>query len=66
VDLAEKKWVSEQTDKIVKGEYEVLDLEGEPTMIKTKKGKSPKNSPKQKAQVVAKVVDAEDEDYELV
>jgi hypothetical protein len=66
VDSAEKKWVSAQTDKIVKGEYEVLDLEGEPTVIKSGKKRSPKNSPKQKAQVVAKVVDAEDEDYELV
>jgi len=65
LDLAEKKWVAEQTDKIVKGEYEVLDLEGEPTVIKGKKGRSPKHSPKQKAQVVAKVV-VEDEDYELV
>lgn len=66
VDLAEKKWVSAQTDKIVKGEYEVLDSEGEPTVIKNGKKRSPKHSPKQKAQIVAKVVDAEDDDYELV
>jgi hypothetical protein len=46
VEQAEKKWVAEQTEKIVKGEYEVLDNEGETTIIAGKRGR---RSPKQKA-----------------
>lgn len=68
VDMAEKKWAAEQTDKIVKGEYEVLDAEGETTVLSSKKGK--KGSPKQRAiKNVPAVVknDAEEDDgFELV
>lgn len=46
VDLAEKKWVNEQTEKIIHGEYEVLDNEGETTVLTKGKGKK---SPKQRA-----------------
>lgn len=45
VDLAEQKWVNEQTEKIVRGEYEVLDAEGE-TVIQRQRGRK---SPRSKA-----------------
>jgi len=64
VELAEKKWVSEQTERIVKGEYEVLDNEGKKTVIS--KGKK-KGSPKQRATpVVVKSVVEEDDGFELI
>ena len=68
VEMAEKKWVMEQTEKMVKGEYEVLDAEGETTVLSTKKGKK---SPKQKAvkNMPAVVKDAdfeEDDGFELI
>jgi hypothetical protein len=63
VELAEQKWVSEQTDRIVKGEYEVLDNTGEKTVLKGKK----RGSPKQRATpVVVKSVANEDEGFELI
>jgi hypothetical protein len=63
VELAEQKWVSEQTDRIVKGEYEVLNNAGEKTVIS--KGKK-KGSPKQRAAPeVVKSVD-EDDGFELI
>jgi hypothetical protein len=64
VELAEQKWVSEQTERIVKGEYEVLDNEGEKTVIS--KGKK-RGSPKQRAtpEVVKSVVN-EDDEFELI
>jgi len=61
VEKAEKKWMSEQTERIVKGEYEVLDKEGETTVLKGKK-----KSPKQKAaKNLAQDVE-EDDGFELV
>ena len=64
VELAEQKWASEQTERIVKGEYEVLDNKGEKTVIS--KGKK-KGSPKQQATpVVVKSVADEDDGYELI
>lgn len=64
VELAEQKWASEQTDRIVKGEYEVLDNEGEKTVIN--KGKK-RGSPKQRATpVVVKSVVDEDDGFELI
>jgi hypothetical protein len=68
VEMAEKKWVAEQTDKIVKGEYEVLDAEGETTVLSSKNKK--KGSPKQKAvktmpSVVKNDIE-EDDGFELV
>jgi len=64
VDLAEQKWASEQTERIVKGEYEVLNNEGEKTVLT--KGKK-RGSPKQRAtpMVVKSVVD-EDDGFELI
>ena len=69
VEQAEKKWIAEQTDRIVKGEYEVLDAEGETTVIAGKKGK--KGSPKQRAiktmpAVVKDISVEEDDGFELV
>jgi len=49
VELAEQKWVAEQTDRIVKGEYEVLNNEGETTILA---GKKKRGSPKQRASAV--------------
>jgi hypothetical protein len=64
VELAEKKWVSEQTERIVKGEYEVLDNEGEKIVVG--KGKK-KGSPKQRVPTVVKDAEAiEDDGFELV
>jgi hypothetical protein len=47
VELAEKKWDSKQTERMVKVEYEVLDEQGETTVLS--KGKGKKGSPKTKA-----------------
>jgi hypothetical protein len=47
VEKAEKKWVAEQTERIVRGEYEVLDESGETTILNGR-GKG-KKSPKQRA-----------------
>jgi len=66
VELAEQKWKSEQTEKIVKGEYEVLDGEGEVMAFgggKRGKGKSPKQ--KAKMDVIINTVD-DDEGFELI
>lgn len=64
VERAEQKWVAEQTEKIVRGEYEVLDGQGETTILR--KGK---RSPKQKAaksqRAAAKDVE-EDDGFELI
>jgi len=70
VDLAEKRWVSEQTDRIVKGEYEVLDADGEMTVLPSAKGKK-RGSPKQKAAKNMPVVEQdmgveEDDGFELI
>jgi len=67
VEQAEAKFLAEQIDRIVKGEYEVLDGQGETTVI-SKKGK--KGSPKQRAvktesSVVASKLD-EDDGFELI
>ncbi|PMD46639.1 hypothetical protein L207DRAFT_577486 [Hyaloscypha variabilis F] len=64
VELAEQKWASEQTERIVKGEYEVLDNAGEKTVLP--KGKK-RGSPKQRATpVVVKSVVDEDDGFELI
>ncbi|EHL01341.1 hypothetical protein GLAREA_11668 [Glarea lozoyensis ATCC 20868] len=60
IEQAEQKWIAEQTEKIIRGEYEVLDAQGEKTVLK--KGK---RSPKQKPKEVQPVVD-EDDGFELV
>ena len=70
VELAEKKWKSEQTDRVVKEEYEVLDNRGETTVLTGGKGKGKRGSPKQRAvksdpAVVQNVVE-EDDGFELV
>lgn len=62
VELAEKKWAAEQTEKIVRGEYEVLDLNGEEIKRKGKK------SPKQRAarsEIIVKE-NEDDDGFELV
>ncbi|KAF4627655.1 hypothetical protein G7Y89_g10499 [Cudoniella acicularis] len=64
VEQAEVKWLSEQTDKIVKGEYEVLDNEGETTILSTKSKK--KGSPKQRAAKNEIKAIEEDDGFELI
>lgn len=62
IEQAEQKWIAEQTEKIIKGEYEVLDAQGEKTVLKKKRG-----SPKQKAtRNSVKVVEEEDDGFELI
>lgn len=61
VEKAEKKWMNEQTERIVKGEYEVLDGEGETTVLKGKK-----RSPKQKASKILAQDVVEDDGFELI
>jgi hypothetical protein len=64
VELAEKKWVSEQTERIVKGEYEVLDNEGQKVVVG--KGKK-KGSPKQRVSTVVQDAEVvEDDGFELI
>ncbi|KAA8576206.1 hypothetical protein EYC84_006359 [Monilinia fructicola] len=43
VDLAEQKWANEQTEKIIRGEYEVLDAEGETILQRQRGRKSPRS-----------------------
>lgn len=69
VEIAEQKWVADQTEKIIKGEYEVLDNYGETAMLPSKKKNK---SPKQKATIlksepstVKSLVD-DGEDFELI
>jgi len=65
VDQAEKKFLADQVDRMVKGEYEVIDAQGETTILGSKKGKK---SPRQKAKtegVVACKLD-DDDGFELV
>ncbi|CAG8982987.1 hypothetical protein HYALB_00003566 [Hymenoscyphus albidus] len=63
IEQAEQKWIAEQTEKIIRGEYEVLDAQGEKTVLKKKRG-----SPKQKAtKDSVKVMDEDDDDgFELI
>ncbi|TVY16339.1 hypothetical protein LARI1_G006614 [Lachnellula arida] len=61
VEKAEKKWMNEQTERIVQGEYEVLDGEGETTVLKGKK-----KSPKQKAAKILAQDVVEDDGFELI
>jgi len=66
VEQAERKWESERTERIVRGEYEVLGPEGETVRMGAKK-RAGKLSPKQKkAEVVVVVGDDEDEGFELI
>lgn len=65
VELAEQKFISQQTEKIVKSEYELIDREGEKEVLK-KKGK---RSPKQRATKAVPVVEdavEEDDGFTLV
>jgi len=64
VEQAEAKWKNEQTERMVKGEYEVLDNEGETTVLS--KGRGKKGSPKQKVATVTKDVVDEDDGFELI
>lgn len=63
VEAAEMKWANEQVERIVRGEYEVLDHNGE-AVKSGKKGKKGSRSPKNRA--VETVVVDEDDGFELI
>ncbi|POS84059.1 hypothetical protein EPUL_004907 [Erysiphe pulchra] len=66
VEMAEKKWEGKMTDKIVEGEYEVLDVEGENITL-TKKGKKNMKLKSRPPQIhgPSEAVD-EDDGFELI
>jgi len=70
VEKAQKKWEEGLVERIVKGEYEVLDAQGETTFLG--QGKKGKRSPKQKAAVKVegkkgKTIEFEEDDgFELI
>lgn len=68
VEKAEQKWVAQQTDRIVRGEYEVLDEEGETmTVSKSKFKKSPKQKTiKSQPRTVKGLEGEEDDGFELI
>lgn len=68
VEKAEQKWVAQQTDRIVRGEYEVLDKEGETmTVSKSKFKKSPKQKViKSQPSTVKGLEGEEDDGFELI
>jgi hypothetical protein len=61
VERAEREFVSRETDKIVRDEYEILDESGEVKTF-TKKGK--KGSPRQRAEIVVR--EEEEDDWEQI
>jgi hypothetical protein len=61
VEKAEMEWLSRETDKIVRDEYEILDERGEVKVMA--KGKGKKGSPRQRAQVV---VEDDEDDWETI
>lgn len=63
VEQAEKKFLSEQTERMIKESYEVLDAEGESVVLTG--GKKKKGSPKSKAVKAEPKVD-EDDGFELI
>ncbi|QSZ30970.1 hypothetical protein DSL72_000530 [Monilinia vaccinii-corymbosi] len=71
VDLAEQKWVNEQTEKIVRGEYEVLDAEGETILQRQRGRKSPRSKAlsRTRGETKTKAEEAEpleDDGFELI
>lgn len=60
VEKAERDFLSRETDKIVRNEYEILDESGEVKAMTKGKGKGKKGSPRQRAQVVATNEDEDD------
>ncbi|KAI9050535.1 hypothetical protein LZ554_005696 [Drepanopeziza brunnea f. sp. 'monogermtubi'] len=67
VDLAEQRFRSDQTDRIVKGEYEVLDHDGETTVIGRGKGrKSPKHKAAKRVVRASNSTVMEDDDFEFI
>lgn len=67
VEEAEKKFLAEQTDRLVKGEYEVLDGQGETTILgkKGKKGSPKQNAVKTETSIVATKLE-DDDGFELI
>lgn len=71
VDLAEQKWANEQTEKIIRGEYEVLDAEGETILQRQRGRKSPRSKALSRTRAETKtkaeeVEPLEDDGFELI
>lgn len=64
VEKAERDFLSRETDKIVRNEYEILDESGEIKVMT--KGKGKKGSPRQRAKVVATNEDEDEDDWEQI
>lgn len=64
VEKAEEKFLDKQTERMVKEDYDVLDVEGESVTLKTEKKR--KGSPKQKAAVIEPEPVVEDDGFELI
>lgn len=62
VAKAEERFIDEQTERMVKEDYEVLDVEGERIALKAEKKR--KASPKQKAKTDTQL--AEEDGFELI
>lgn len=66
VERAERKWEINMTEKIVEGEYEVLDTEGENVSLTRSRKKGPKGKvDKQLSKQPCTLVDEED-GFELI
>jgi hypothetical protein len=65
VDIAEQRWKNDQIEKIVRGEYEVLDEQGETVVVKKSK-KSPKTKATKIVPVDIRSEFDEDEGFELI
>ena len=67
VERAEQKWEGKETDRIVQGEYEVLDDQGETTVFRKGKKGSPKQAAKWSPSIIKDVdVMEEDDGFELL
>jgi hypothetical protein len=64
VGKAEEKFLDEQTERMVKEGYEVLDAEGETVTLKTEKRR--KGSPKQKATATEPKLAEEVDGFEFI
>lgn len=63
VEKAEERFLDEQTERMVKEDYEVLDVEGESVVLKAEKKR--KGSPKQHAAKTDTQL-AEEDGFELI
>jgi hypothetical protein len=65
VEMAEQKFLNEQTERMIKEDYEVLDADGESVVLASGKGKR-KGSPKNNAVKTEVKVEDDDDGFELI